>query len=63
MIKNKKGGFLQLIVIIIVVLLLMRHFGITISGVLAYFDLSLDMIIGWFRAAWKWFLDLFNSVK
>lgn len=32
--KNKKGGFLQLIIIIIVVLLLIKYFNITLSGII-----------------------------
>jgi uncharacterized protein involved in cysteine biosynthesis len=31
--KNKEGGFLQLIIIIIVVLLIMSYFNISISGI------------------------------
>ena len=68
-IKNKEGGltvqagFLKLIIIIIIALLLMRHFNITISGILAYFNLTWPGIIAWFRWALNWFKDLFNSVK
>lgn len=36
--KNKEGGFIELIIIIIVVLLLMKYFGITISGVVNWFE-------------------------
>ena len=62
-IKNKKSGFIQLIIIIIVVLLLMRYFNLTISGILAYFNLSWSEIINWLKQALDWFKDLFNSVK
>ena len=68
-IKNKEGsltaqaGFLKLIIIIIIALLLMRHFNITISGILAYFNLTWPEIIAWFQWALNWFKDLFNSVK
>lgn len=64
--KNKKRGFVQLIILIAVVvvaLLLMRNFGLTISGILEYFNLSWAEIIGWFKKAFDWFKDLFNSVK
>ena len=35
--NNKNRGFLQLIVLIVVALLLMKHFNITISGVIQWF--------------------------
>ena len=63
MLKNKNGGFLHIIVTIVVVLLLMRYFGITISGILAYFHLSIPEVVGWFKTTWQWFFYLFNSVK
>ncbi|MEK7539547.1 MAG: hypothetical protein AAB595_02840 [Patescibacteria group bacterium] len=62
-IKSKESGFLKIIIIIIVALLLMRYFGITISGILAYFHLTWPEIINWFKQALDWFKDLFNSVK
>lgn len=62
-VKNKEGGFLKLIIIIVIALLLMKYFGITISGILAYFHLTWPEIIGWFKQALEWFKDLFNSVK
>jgi hypothetical protein len=61
--KNRKKGFFQIIIIIIVALLLMRYFGLTISGILAYFHLTWGEIIGWLKSALDWFKDLFNSVK
>ena len=36
-IRNKKGGFIELIILIIVALLLMKYFGITISGAINWF--------------------------
>ena len=33
-IKNKQGGFLQIILIIIITLIVMKYLGITVSGVL-----------------------------
>ncbi|HTE48406.1 MAG TPA: hypothetical protein VK675_00675 [Candidatus Paceibacterota bacterium] len=62
-IQNKESGFIQIIIIIIIALLLMRHFGLTISGILAYFHLTWPEIIGWFQQVFNWFKDLFNSVK
>jgi hypothetical protein len=62
-IKNKRGGFLQLIIIIIIALLIMRYFGLTFSGILAYFNLTWVEIIGWFKQALDWLKDLFTSVK
>lgn len=62
-IKNQKGGFIKLIIIIVVALLLMRHFGVTITGILNYFNLTWAEIMGWFANALNWFKDLFNSVK
>ncbi|MFA5841165.1 MAG: hypothetical protein WC847_02755 [Candidatus Paceibacterota bacterium] len=35
--KNKQGGFIQIIIFIIVALLIMKYFGITISGVINWF--------------------------
>ncbi|KKS23291.1 MAG: hypothetical protein UU82_C0034G0009 [Candidatus Nomurabacteria bacterium GW2011_GWC2_41_8] len=68
--KNKKslsddrqGGFIQLIIIIIVALLVMRYFGITISGILDYFNLTWPDIINWLKEAVTWLKNLFNSVK
>lgn len=38
-IKNKKqGGFFEIIIVIIIALLLMKYFGITISGVINWFE-------------------------
>lgn len=37
-IKNTKGGFIELIILLIIVLLLMKYFGITISGVVYWFE-------------------------
>lgn len=62
-IKSKKGGFLKLIIVIIIALLIMRYFGLTISGILAYFHLSWAEIINWFKQALDWLKDLFLSVK
>ena len=61
--NNKERGFVKLIILIIVVLLLMRYFNLTISGILAYFNLSWSEIINWLKQALDWFKDLFNSVK
>jgi len=36
-IKNKNGGFLQIIIVIIIALLIMKYFGITISVVVDWF--------------------------
>jgi len=55
-INNKEGGFLQIIILIIIALLLMRYFGLTITGILDYLNLSWSGIITWIK-------DLFNSVK
>lgn len=63
-IKNKKeSGFIKLIIIVIVALLLMKYFGLTITGILAYFHLTWLDILGWLKQALDWFKDLFNSVK
>ncbi len=35
--KNKEGGFLELIVIIVIALVIMKYYGITISGVIHWF--------------------------
>jgi len=35
--KNKQGGFLEIIILVIIALLLMKYFGITISGVVNWF--------------------------
>lgn len=53
--ENKNRGFIHLIIIIIIALLLMRYFGVTISGILGYFNLSWSGIIDWFK-------ELFRSV-
>ncbi|MDR3519943.1 MAG: hypothetical protein P4L63_03620 [Candidatus Pacebacteria bacterium] len=37
-IKNKEGGFIELIILIIIALLIMKYFGITISGVVNWFE-------------------------
>ena len=63
-IKNKKeSGFIKLIIVVVIALLLMRYFKITISGILAYFNLTWSEIINWLKQALDWFKDLFNSVK
>lgn len=36
-VKNKEGGFLELIVIIVIALVIMRYYGITITGVIHWF--------------------------
>ena len=36
--KNKEGGFIELIILIIIALLIMKYFGITISGVVDWFE-------------------------
>jgi len=61
-IQNKESGFIQIILVIIIALLLMRYFGLTISGILAYFHLTWVEIIGWLQQFLGWFKDLFNSV-
>ena len=48
-IKNKKGGFIQLIVVIIVVLFLMYYFKIDVIKVLDYVRGSFIDIANWFR--------------
>lgn len=35
--KNKNGGFIQLIILIIIALFVMRYFGVTVSGVINWF--------------------------
>lgn len=37
-IKNKEGGFLQIIIAIIVILLIMKFMGVTVSGVFNWFS-------------------------
>jgi hypothetical protein len=37
-IKNTKGGFLEIIILVIIALLLMKYFGITVSGVIYWFQ-------------------------
>lgn len=64
--KNKiknKSGFLQIIIIIIIALLLMRYFNLTISGILAYFNLTWTDIINWLKRALDWLKELFYSVR
>ena len=62
--KNQnEGGFLQLIILIIIALLLMRYFGITISGIMAYFNITWMEIMSWIKYAIAWLKDLFNSVR
>ena len=61
-IKNREGGFLQLIIFIVVVLLIMKYFNLTFSGVLAYFHLTWADVTNWFTQAINWFKDLFSSV-
>ncbi|HEY4513202.1 MAG TPA: hypothetical protein VJH06_01680 [Candidatus Paceibacterota bacterium] len=36
--NNKQGGFLEIIVLIIIALLIMKYFGITVSGVINWFQ-------------------------
>ena len=36
--QNKESGLIELIVLIIIALLLMKYFGITISGVVNWFE-------------------------
>jgi hypothetical protein len=61
--KNEKGGFLQIVVLIVIALVLMRFFGITISGTLAYLNLTWADILGGLLVVLDWFKDLWNSVK
>ncbi len=63
MINKKDGGFIKLIIIIVIALLLMKHFGVTITGILNYFNLSWSEIMSWFAKALEWLKNLFNSVK
>jgi hypothetical protein len=37
-IENKSKGFVELIILIIIALLLMKYFGITVSGVINWFE-------------------------
>jgi len=37
-IKNEQKGIIELIILIIIALLLMKYFGITISGVIYWFE-------------------------
>ncbi|HEV7701827.1 MAG TPA: hypothetical protein VGO63_00045 [Candidatus Paceibacterota bacterium] len=50
-IKNKEGGFVELIIVIIIALLLMKYFGITVSTVL-----------GWLKMFVDWFTTYFHSI-
>ncbi len=50
--RNKKGGFLQLIIIIVVAFLLLRYFNITVAQILGYVSQAID-----------WLKGLFNSVQ
>jgi len=61
--KNNGGGILQIIVLVIAVLLLMRYFGLTISGILDYFNLTWAEILSWLKKFLDWLKNLFNSVK
>ena len=36
-IKNKRGGFLQIIIGILIALLIMKYLGVTVSGVVNWF--------------------------
>ena len=36
-IKNKEGGFIEIIIIVIIALLIMKYNGMTISGVIVWF--------------------------
>jgi hypothetical protein len=52
-VKNKKsesasssqGGFIELIILIIIALLLMKYFGITISGVINWFEMFFKSVL------------------
>lgn len=59
----REAGFIKLIIIVIIALLLMRHFNLTFSGILDYFNLTWVDILSWLTKALEWFKDLFNSVK
>ena len=67
--ENKKGGlpaqagFIKIIIIVIIALLLMRHFGLTFTKILTYFNLTWMEVLGWIKHSFVWFKDLFNSVK
>jgi hypothetical protein len=61
--KNNQGGFIQLIVLIIILLLVMRYFGITITGILHYFNLTFADILNTLKIGLMWLRDLFNSVR
>jgi len=37
-IKNKQGGFLQLIILVLIALFIMKYYGVTISGVVDWFS-------------------------
>jgi len=50
-IKNKNGGFLQLIFIIVIGLLLMRYYGISVDEALAWVKSFGQSIIDFFRKA------------
>ncbi len=61
--SNQKGGFIRLIILIVVVLLLMRHFNLTITGILSYFHLTWSDLMNFLQQAFNWLKDLFNSVR
>lgn len=60
---NQQGGFVQLIVLIILILLFMRHFNLTISGSLGYFNLTIGDVVQAAKNFFYWFLNLLYSVR
>ena len=59
---KKEQGFIQLIVVIIVGLLLMRYFGLTFSGIMDYFGVTVADLSNWLKKGMEWFKELFASV-
>ena len=59
---KKEQGFIQLIIIIVIALLLMKYFGLTFSGILDYFGVTVSDLGNWLKKAMDWFKELFTSV-
>lgn len=48
-IKNKEGGFLELIVLIVIALFLMNYFHITLSDILGWFRMVIQNFLQFLR--------------
>jgi hypothetical protein len=44
-IKNKSGGFLQIIILILVALFIMKYSGVTISGLVYWFKTTFASVL------------------